>query len=117
MSGAGVAVVAAVDAAAIGIERPAKRHPRHSVQGRLTGRLAVLGACHTHRIEHAFYGVNALCRGIDRLQTLTHPSRVPWAKVAGWHASWRCVSKGMNPRMAQSEPARPDELARPPLLR
>jgi ABC-type sugar transport system ATPase subunit len=37
--------------------------------------------------------------------------------VAGWRASRHSASKGTIPRMVQSEPARPDESPRPPLLR
>src|SRR5215216_2897843 len=49
--------------------------------------------------------------------TVPHPTPVPQANVAYWRASRRCAAKGTSPRMVQSEPARPDESPRPPLLR
>src|SRR5688500_10524592 len=64
-----------------------------------------------------FYSVKAAAGGLDRFRTVTHPTPVPQANVAYWRARQHCASKGTSPSMVQSEPARPDESSRPPLLR
>src|SRR5688572_5450390 len=79
MRGAGVAVVAAVDAAPIRIERPAKRHPLHPVESRLAGRRNVFHAVHVRRIDHMFLFRNA---PNDELHPLA-------AALVGWSSEER----------------------------
>ena len=57
--GAGVAVVAGVDAAAIGIERPPEGHPFNRVERGLARSFDVGRACHAPTLEHMFCSVKA----------------------------------------------------------
>src|SRR5215212_5944983 len=61
--------------------------------------------------------VNSPRRRLDRFLTVTHPTVAPRANVAYRCTSQRCTSKGTITSMVQSEPARPDESSRVPLLR